>query len=139
MITAVDTNVLLDIFTDDPSFRVGSLAAVRGSLTRGSLVACDIVWAEIVAAFPDTASASRSLAEIPVEFSAVDIVSAAAAGVAWRAYRSRGGSRDRIISDFVIGAHAMTRADRLLTRDRGFHRMAFRDLKLADPTGRDAD
>jgi predicted nucleic acid-binding protein len=135
MITAVDTSVLVDIFTDDPAFRVGSLAAVRASLSRGSIVACDIVWAEVVAAFADGASASSALAAIPVEFSEIDVRSAATAGAAWRAYRARGGSRERIISDFVIGAHALTRADRLLTRDRGFHRMAFKNLKILDPMG----
>jgi predicted nucleic acid-binding protein len=134
VITAVDTNVLLDIFTDDPAYRVRSLAAVRESLSRGSIVACDIVWAEVVAAFPDAASASHALAAIPVEFSEVDAQSAAVAGAAWRAYRARGGSRERIISDFVIGAHGFIRADELLTRDRGFHRMAFKNLKILDPS-----
>jgi predicted nucleic acid-binding protein len=53
MITAVDTNVLLDVFTDDPTFGAGSLAALRACLAEGSLVACDVVWAELIAAFPD--------------------------------------------------------------------------------------
>jgi predicted nucleic acid-binding protein len=135
MITAVDTSILLDIFTDDPAFRVGSLAAVRASLSRGSIVACDIVWAEVAAAFADGASASRALAAIPVDFSGVDVQSAASAGAAWQAYRARGGSRERIISDFVIGAHALIQADLLLTRDRGFHRTAFKSLKIVDPSG----
>jgi predicted nucleic acid-binding protein len=134
VITAVDTSVLLDVFIDDPTFRKRSLAALRQSLADGQLVACEIVWAEIAAAFADPAVAQRALEAIPVTFSEIDMQSAARAGAAWRAYRQRGGTRERIISDFLIGAHAVRRADRLLTRDRGFHRLAFKELKILDPT-----
>jgi predicted nucleic acid-binding protein len=134
VITAVDTSVLLDVFIDDPTFRKRSLAALRQSLADGQLVACEIVWAEIAAAFADPAVAQRALEAIPVTFSEIDMQSAARAGAAWRAYRQRGGTRERIISDFLIGAHAARRADRLLTRDRGFHRLAFKELKILDPT-----
>jgi predicted nucleic acid-binding protein len=134
VITAVDTSVLLDVFADDPTFRERSLAALRQSLADGQLVACEIVWAEVAAAFVDPAAAQRALEAIPVTFSEIDVQSAARAGVAWRAYRRRGGTRERIVSDFLIGAHAMGRADRLLTRDRGFHRPAFGELKILDPT-----
>ena len=134
MITAVDTSVLLDVFIDDPTFRKRSLAALRQSLADGQLVACEIVWAEVAAAFADPAVAQRALEAIPVTFSEIDMQSAARAGAAWRAYRQRGGTPERIISGFLIGAHAVRRADRLLTRDRGFHRLAFKELKILDPT-----
>jgi len=45
-----------------------------------------------------------------------------------------GGSRTRLIVDFLIGAHARERADRLLTRDRGFYRAYFDELEIVDPT-----
>ena len=134
MITAVDTNVLLDIFADDLEFRDRSLSAVRRSLGDGPLVASDVVWSEVVAAFPDVAAAHRALDGIPVAYSPLTSVAAAQAGAAWRAYRRAGGLRDRIVADFLVGAHALEQADRLLTRDRGFQRQAFADLTVIDPT-----
>lgn len=134
MITAVDTNVLLDVFTDDPTFRDRSLSALRRCLAEGRVIACDIVWSETVAAFPDEHAASVALGSIPVGYVPIDVGAAARAGAAWRDYHSRGGPRDRIVADFLVGAHALVHADRLLTRDRGFQRAAFEGLTIVDPT-----
>ena len=60
---------------------------------------------------------------------------ALAAGRCWQEYRKAGGSRERVIADFLIGAHAAARADRLLTRDRGFYRNCFPGLPILDPSG----
>jgi predicted nucleic acid-binding protein len=133
VITAVDTSVLLDIFSDDPLFRERSMAALRACLGQGQLIACDVVWAEVAAGFATPAHAHSALAAIPVFYSSIEIEAATSAGVAWRRYRARGGPRDRIISDFLIGAHAAHQADHLLTRDRGFHRLAFETIEIIDP------
>ncbi len=134
MITAVDTSVLLDVFGDDPAYRSRSLAALRQCLAEGALIACEVVWAEVSAGFNDVKAAERTLARIPIGFSSMQQAAATLAGVAWRSYRGRGGPRDRVIADFLVGAHALEQADRLLTRDRGFQRLAFADLAILDPT-----
>jgi predicted nucleic acid-binding protein len=134
VITAVDTSVLLDVFTDDAAFGARSLTALRACLGEGPLVACDVVWAEIGAAFPDAAAATRALEVIPVGYEPIGRAAAARAGSAWRGYPRAGGSRERVIADFLVGAHAAEQADRLLTRDRGFHRQAFADLVIVDPS-----
>lgn len=134
MITAVDTSVLLDVFGADPEYGPRSRAALDRCLDQGSLVLCDVVWAETAAAFPDPETASTLFATLGAAFRPTTRAAAEAAGTAWHAYRLAGGPRTRVVADFLVGAHASVQADRLLTRDRGFHRAYFRELTILDPT-----
>jgi predicted nucleic acid-binding protein len=133
MITAVDTIVLLDVFGADPEFGQRSAAALRACLREGRLVACEVVWAETASFFPSPAAARGPMEQLEVGFSPLDIEAALAASGAWRKHRAKGGRRERVAADFLIGAHAQLHADRLLTRDRGFYRACFSGLKILDP------
>ena len=137
MITAIDTNVVLDVLTADAKHGLASADAMRRAISNGSLIACEIVWAELSAAFESDQRATDALQRLGVVFSGVDRPQALAAGAAWRDYRRRGGTRLRLIGDFLVGAHAMGKADRLLTRDRGFYRRCFGDLTVVDPASSD--
>ena len=132
MITAVDTNVLLDIFGPDPTFGPRSKNAFRSCIKEGSLVACEVVWAEIAIFFPSPEAARDAMNRLGVEFSAIELETALAASTFWKKYRERGGRRDRVAADFLIGAHASLQANRLLTRDRGFYRAYFSSLQILD-------
>ena len=137
MITAVDSSVLLDVFSADKAFGPRSNEALQRALAEGSLVACEVVWAEVAAHFPSSSAAADALRILGVTFGPVGQVEALSVGRAWSEYRRRGGKRSRVIADFLIGAHAAGCADRLLTRDRGFYRSYFRRLTILDPTGPD--
>ena len=133
MITSVDTSVLLDVFSADPAFGPGSAEALRRCLREGRVTACDVVWAELGAFFASSEAIGDAMRHVGIEFDALTIDAALQAGVTWRRYRERGGTRDRVIADFLIGAHASAQAERLLTRDRGFYRAYFARLPLLDP------
>jgi predicted nucleic acid-binding protein len=65
-----------------------------------------------------------------VSLSSLDADIAFLAGERWGHYRESGGARKRIITDFLIGAHAATKAERFLTRDRGFYKSYFPELQI---------
>jgi predicted nucleic acid-binding protein len=134
VITAIDTSVLLDVFGADPTFGPRSREAVERSIAEGSLVACDVVWTEVSAYFPSPEEAASAMDRLGIHFSAMEREAALSAGSAWKAYRIRGGPRTRVVPDLLIGAHALSQADRLLTRDARFHRSYFQTLQVLDPT-----
>lgn len=128
MITAVDTSVLLDVFLADGRYGEQSKAQLRAAYDSGAIIICDIVYAELVPAFHDRSVLDRALQEINATTSPVDTATAYEAGVRWMRYRQAGGPRARIITDFLIGAHAVARAQTFLTRDRGFFSTYFPEL-----------
>jgi predicted nucleic acid-binding protein len=134
LITAVDTSVVLDVVGADPEFGHASATGLRRCLQEGQLVACEVVWAECVAGLRGAETAVDRLGKLRVGYSAADVQASLTAGTMWSIYRRRRGTRDRVIADFLIGAHALVQADRLLTRDRGFYRSYFDGLEIVDPS-----
>lgn len=130
MITAVDTNVLIDVFGNDPEHGSKSAERLRQCLREGSLAVCDIVWAETRAVFPDDAAFDLAMATLGVRFAELNEKATAHAGAVWRDYRKAGGSGTRVMADFFIEAHTLHQADRLLTRDRGYYRAYFKGLNV---------
>lgn len=91
MITAVDTNVLLDVFSADPAHGEQSLRALADCLDGGSVLACDVVWAEISAAFRTRAATEAAMSQTGVALAPLEVAAASDAGRAWRLYRDAGG------------------------------------------------
>jgi predicted nucleic acid-binding protein len=132
MITAVDTSVLIDVFGADPRFGAGSASALRAALNQGAVVACSVVWSETRAAFANDAEFARAMHALGVAFSPMSEQASTLAGVTWKKYRALGGKRERVIADFLIGAHAARQCERLLTRDRGYYKKCFSGLVVVD-------
>ena len=107
MITAIDTNVLLDVFGADPKFAPRSSEALRRCLREGALVASEVAWAETATVFGDAARFRDAMHKLQAAFSPMTEAAAIKAAEAWRGYRAGGGLRDRIASDFLIGAYAL--------------------------------
>ena len=129
MITSVDTNVLLDVFASGSPHHSQSQAWLIDAYDRGAILVCDVVYAELVPAFGDRSSLDGALREVNAAISPIDTAIAYEAGLRWARYRQAGGPRERIIADFLIGAHAIANADTFLTRDQGFYSTYFPELQ----------
>ena len=131
MTTAIDTNVLLDLFISSATHHERSRDALRNASLKGELIVSDIVYAEIVPHFGDRSPLDAALNELSIRLSPINRDIAWEAGLRWMRYRQAGGPRTRILADFLIGAHALVSADVFLTRDRGFFDTYFPDLNKA--------
>lgn len=134
MITAVDTNVLIDVLEPDPSFGPRSRDALKRCLLEGSVLACEVVWAEVAVAYGHAAEvAINAMGRMGIEYSPMAAEATLEAARCWYDYLNKGGDRRRIAADFLIGGHASRQADRLLTRDKGFYRSYFKKLSIESP------
>lgn len=130
---AVDSSVLLDIISDDKNFAETSSIALAAAAEMDDVIICDAVMAEICAYTKPYENALKAMRAFGIRYVPVSEQAAIRAGIMYRQFRQRGGGRDRLTADFLIGAHAMLQAGTLITRDAGFHRDYFSGLKVVNP------
>jgi hypothetical protein len=156
LISAIDTNVLLDVLQPGSEFGAQSERALLEARENGSLIICEAVFAELAAALEPGRTMIAFLKDAGTRLEPSDSRTLEMAGTVWRDYllrrpRSlacpRCGTpnqvscrncgerlqmRQHMVADFMVGAHAQQQADCLLTRDRGMFRTYFPDLKLVE-------
>ena len=114
--TVVDSSVLLDVFTEDPDWGVWSQTYLTRAAQRGALILNAVVLAEIAPRFERVETLRSTLPSMTV-IEEIPFAASFLAGHAHAAYRQSGGSREAILPDFLIGAHAAVTGRPLLTRD----------------------
>ncbi len=154
MITAIDTNVLLDILIPDEAHSLSSKRLLDRCLEKGQLVICEVVYAELSSQFPSEGELINFLSDTGIRLIHSSREVLYLAGERWRTYTRKRerriqcphcgekvsvtcpkcdqpvALRDRILGDFIIGAHALLHAELLLTRDRGFYHTYFKELRI---------
>jgi predicted nucleic acid-binding protein len=156
MTTAVDTNIILDILIPGEPFADSSKALLERHLAAGQLILCEVVFAELAAHFPTETELREFLTETGIRLVHSNEKSLYVAGTRWAAHATKGGKnrlscagcgktfeaacpkcgkpfarRLHVLAGFLIGAHALTHADCIISRDLGLYKTYFGDLKVA--------
>ena len=129
----VDTNVILDIATQDPRWYDWSAAALERCAGEGMLVINPIIYAEVSVGFDRVEELDQVLPPTYFLRAALPWDAAFLAGKCYLRYRRRGGERRSPLPDFYIGAHAAVAGLKLLTRDASRYRDYFPRLALIAP------
>ena len=131
--TLIDTNVLLDLVTDDPVWADWSIRQMDAAAVKGPLAINGVVYAELSVGFERIEDLDAVLEEAGIAMVEIPRAALFLAGKAFQRYRAAGGSRSGVLPDFFIGAHAAVTGLPLLTRDVQRYRTYFPSLGLITP------
>jgi predicted nucleic acid-binding protein len=131
--TLVDTNVLSDVLTNDPTWYAWSAQALRQRATLGPLLINEVVYAELSVRADSEARLGKALAELDVMLVRTPTAALFLAGKIFYRYRTAGGMRTGVLPDFFIGAHAQVVQWPLITRDLRHYRTYFPAVELITP------
>lgn len=129
----VDSNVLLDVITADPTWGTWSRAALERTADEAILVINALIYAEVSIGFASIEALEMALPSDLYRREFLPYEAGFLAGKAFLRYRQAGGARRSPLPDFYIGAHAAVSGYRLLTRDAIRYRTYFPTLELIAP------
>jgi predicted nucleic acid-binding protein len=129
----VDTNVLLDIATNDPVWANWSMENLDAAASLGPVVVNAVIYSEFSVGYERIEEVERLLTDVDIGWSDVPREALFLAGKAFQTYRRQGGVRTGVLPDFFIGAHAAVSGMTLLTRDATRYRTYFPTVQLISP------
>ena len=157
MITAVDTNIVLDVLIPGEPSGESSKELLDHHSAKGKLILCEVVFAELAARFPSEEELASFLADTRMSLVYSDEKSLYMAGSRWAQYARKSAKnrlscdkcghafdatcpqckaaltkRLHVLADFLVGAHALVQADCILSRDLGVYKTYFSDLAVID-------
>jgi len=130
----VDSNVLIDLMTEDTRWFSWASQSIERAADRYRLVINPIVYAEVSVRYSRVEELNEALPEAIFQREPIPYEAAFLAGKCFVAYRQRGGSRRSPLPDFFIGAHAAIAGYQLITRDAARYRTYFPTLELIAPS-----
>ena len=132
----VDSNVLLDIATNDQAWVEWSARALSEAAEHTTLIINPIIYAEVSIGYTTIEALDAALPATLYEREPLPWEAGFLAGKCFLRYRRRGGSRTSPLPDFYIGAHAAIGHLALLTRDAARYRSYFPTIEILAPTKR---
>ena len=131
--TLVDTNVLLDLVTNDATWAGWSIRPLDAAALKGPLAINDVIYAELSVRFATIEVLEAVLHDAGVAMEPMPRPALFLTGKAFQRYRAAGGRRTGVLPDFFIGAHAAVARLALLTRDTRRYRSYFPTIDLVAP------
>jgi len=132
-LTLVDTNVLLDLFTNDPKWADWSVSRLEAAALKGPLVINGVTFAELSVRFERIEVLDETLRQLQINLAPTPRPALFLAGKVFLRYRAAGGTRTGVLPDFFIGAHAAVAGFSLLSRDAQRYRTYFPRIDLIAP------
>lgn len=129
----VDTNVLVDVLQDDPQWADWSIGQLRAQSKVHELAINPIIYAEMSLSFSTLESLDDVVDSLGLSVRDMPRPALFLAAKAFAQYRRRGGSKNQVLPDFFIGAHAAVEGWQLLTRDASRFRTYFPRLQVISP------
>jgi len=129
----VDTNILVDVFEDDPDWVAWSVSQLQSQSKVHRLVINPIIYAELSLTFSTFEALDAAIDHMLLEMIEIPKPALFLAGKAFAKYRHQGGTKHNVLSDFFIGAHAAVSGLPLLTRDTQRYKTYFPSVRLVAP------
>ena len=129
----VDTNVLVDVLENDPKWADWSIGQLRAQSKVHRLAINPIIYSELSLTFSTVEALDKTIDELELAMIELPRPALFLAGKAFVRYRRQGGTKNTVLADFFIGAHAAVSRLPLLTRDTRRYSSYFSDVTLIAP------